>query len=458
MLVQIARRCGRPVGSIITRSRLAVALALSLSLCGLVASTDASELRRSAIVRAVQGAAPSVVNINGEKVLSPGDAGFTHTNSENRVNGMGTGVIIDDRGYIITNFHVVDGVEQIKVTLANRETMLAKVVSNDPSTDLAIIKIDSREPLPVLKIGTSKDLMAGETVIAVGNAFGYEHTVTVGIISALHRSVQVGDAQKYEDLIQTDASINPGNSGGPLLNIDGDLIGINVAVRVGAQGIGFAIPIDTALEVAADLLSTRRVDHTWHGVVTTSAEDVDDRAVVVAGFDDESPAARSGLKVGDRIQSIAGRRVERPCDLERAMLGHRPGDEIEIDVVRASEETTVKLVLAGVPESMRAPTGDPFWEVLGVRLKTIPSKQFQRHGTRYRGGLAITAVRPDGPAARQGIRRGDVLVGMHVWETISLENVSYILNRPDFAKFEPVKFYILRGNETLYGSLSVSRR
>jgi serine protease Do len=227
---------------------------------------------------------------------------------------------------------------------------------------------------------------------------------------------------------------------------------------VGAQGIGFAIPIDTALEVAADLLSTRRVDHTWHGVVSASGENADDRGVVVAGFDDESPAAQSGLKVGDRIESIGGRRVERPCDLERAMLGHRPGDEIEIEVVREAEPTTVTLVLAGVPETMRATSGDPFWETLGLRLKTIPSKQFQRHGTRYRGGLAITAVRPESPAARQGIRRGDVLVGMHVWETISLENVSYILNRPDFAKFEPVKFYILRGSETLYGSLSVSRR
>ncbi len=182
---------------------------------------------------------------------------------------MGTGIIIDERGYIITNFHVVDGVNKIEVTMPDESSYVAQLISTDPKNDLAIVKIDAQKKLSVITIGTSSDLMVGETVIALGNAYGYEHTVTRGIVSALHRNVQISDTQTYDDLIQTDASINPGNSGGPLLNIDGEMIGINVAVRAGAQGIGFTIPIDKAMSVAARLMSVERVERKWHGVKTS---------------------------------------------------------------------------------------------------------------------------------------------------------------------------------------------
>ena len=214
-----------------------------------------SELRRTATVRAVEQARPSIVNIHGQKTLAPSDDNARRGDAPQHVNGMGTGIVIDERGYIITNHHVVEGVKKIQVTLASGQSLTATLVSHDPRTDLAVIKVSAKEPLPCLTVGTSSDLMTGEPVIAVGNAFGYEHTVTRGIVSALHRTVQVSDAQQYRDLIQVDASINPGNSGGPLLNIDGELIGINVAVRAGAQGIGFAIPIDLAMSVAANLMS-----------------------------------------------------------------------------------------------------------------------------------------------------------------------------------------------------------
>ena len=148
---------------------------------------------------------------------------------------MGTGVVIDSRGYIVTNYHVVDGVKEIQVTLTSEEKFIARLIARDMETDLAVIKIEAPNKLAMMTIGTSSDLMAGESVIAVGNAYGYENTVTRGIVSALHRAVQVSDAQFYDDLIQTDAPINPGNSGGPLLNIDGEMVGINVAVRAGAR-------------------------------------------------------------------------------------------------------------------------------------------------------------------------------------------------------------------------------
>ena len=203
-----------------------------------VRGQSTSSLRRSAIVRAVASTRPAIVNIHGHKTVR--NAG-SYNDAGQRVKGMGTGIVVDPRGYILTNHHVVEGVRRINVTLFDGTATVAHVIAHDRVTDLAVIKVSINRRLPTIKIGTSRDLMVGEDVIVIGNAFGYENSVTRGIISALHRSVQVNDTQKYYDLIQADASINPGNSGGPLLNIDGHVIGINVAVRVGAQGIGFAI-------------------------------------------------------------------------------------------------------------------------------------------------------------------------------------------------------------------------
>ena len=203
--------------------------------------------RNTPIVQAIQKAESAVVNIQGNKTITNSSASGQPTRQE--VNGMGTGVIIDRRGYIVTNYHVVDDVARIEVTLADGTTAIAKLINYDPVTDLALIKIKTDRDLPVIRVGASESLLRGETVIAIGNPFGYQNSVTVGIISALHRDIPVNGSQQYNDLIQTNADINPGNSGGPLLNIDGEVIGINVAVRVGAQGIGFAIPMDTAVEV-----------------------------------------------------------------------------------------------------------------------------------------------------------------------------------------------------------------
>jgi len=416
-----------------------------------VSRVSASELRRTATVRAVERVRDSVVNIHGEKTLTPADEEFNPFQSDRRVSGMGTGVVIDERGYAVTNYHVVEDVEEIEVTTAAGTTLMAKLVAQDPLSDLAVIKINAESPLPIVRLGTSRDLMPGEPVIAVGNAYGYEHTVTRGIISALHRTVQVGDTQKYEDLIQTDASINPGNSGGPLLNIDGEMIGINVAVRVGAQGIGFAIPVNNAMAVVAKLLSTRRLGKNWHGIVAHDGP----RGVLVETTDDNSPASKSGVRPCDRVVSVAGHEVDHAVDIERALLDRQPGEEIAMVVRRDETRVPLELVLAAVPRSKHAAV-DPIWKVLGLKLEPVPAKVFERYRSRYHGGLAVLAVRPKSPASRQGIRRGDVLVGMHIWETVSMDNVQYILNRPDFARLDPLKFYILRGNETLYGHLPVS--
>ncbi len=416
--------------------------------------------RMTPIVKAVQGAKDSIVNIHGQKTLAAGEDPSIRGDMPRRVNGMGTGVVIDERGYIITNFHVVDGVQKIEVTLDDGTTYIAKLESRDPVADLAIIKINAPHKLPVITIGTSSDLMVGESVIAVGNAYGYENTVTRGIISALHRSVQVNDTQGYDDLIQVDAAINPGNSGGPLLNIDGEMIGINVAVRAGAQGIGFAIPADKAMAVAAKLLSVERLDKLWHGIIVQDAAAAEP-GVVVSAVDKESPAAQVGLKSGDVITAVGKQEVVRPLDLERALLGRKAGDAIPLTVRRNDQSVKLTLTLGELP-ARPASEADLAWDVLGLRLSPIPSQQFKQLQSQspklaaYRGGVTITEVRPDSPASRQHLRSGDVLVGIHVWETINNENVTWILNRSDLADIEPLKFYIFRGNETFYGHFTVA--
>jgi len=436
--------------------RLAVWLLAAVTLAQVATPpvARAGESRRTAIVEAVESARSAIVNIHGEKTV---DADPRNVDAKRRVNGMGTGILIDERGYIITNHHVVDGVRKIVVTTADKETYTAELLSHDPKTDLAVIKINADHEFDIIRMGISTDLMPGETVIAVGNAFGYEHTVTRGIISALHRTVQVSDTQFYEDLIQTDASINPGNSGGPLLNIDGQMIGINVAVRAGAQGIGFAIPVDTVLNVATDLISLRRLENKSHGLNSQHLVAHQSEGVLVKSIERDGPAATSGLQNGDVIVAIAQKHVARPLDIERYLLGRR-NEPVEVTVQRNQQPMTVKLALAKLSDvETDEKQHDSVWEVLGLRLDLAPTNRFQNPRSPYRGGMVIVDVRNDSPAAKQGMRRGDILVGMHVWETVSLENVQYVLTHHDFAH-EPVKFYILRGAETRYGYLTLAQR
>jgi serine protease Do len=435
----------------ISHAARALGLHVGVVLCllGVCASSslEASELRETEIVRAVRRVKTAVVNIRGEKTLSTASQG---PDAGKRVNGMGTGVVIDPRGYILTNFHVVDGVREIQVTLSNEKRYTAALVSRDLETDLAVIKIDAEQELPIIPVGTSSDLMPGETVIAVGNAYGYENTVTRGIVSALHRAVQVSDAQFYDDLIQTDASINPGNSGGPLLNIEGDMIGVNVAVRAGAQGIGFAIPVDKALAIAAKLVGSSAVK-AYHGVAPATDTPRGERGVAVGKVESKSPAAEAGIEPGDVITAVGEYDVKRHLDFHRAMIGRKPGEQVHIALRRDGETISIDLTLGEAPEAA-APATNVAWESIGLDLQPIAAKDFRElYQTRYRGGLAVVNVRTDGPAAAQGIKPGDVLVGMHVWETVSLENVAYILKRPDLSNLSPVKFFVLRGNETLYG-------
>ena len=440
----------------------AVTCSLALGLLFLATQpAPGSELRNTPIVRAIQSATPSIVNIRGEKTVAEtsqdGDS-----DPARRVNGMGTGVVIDPRGYIVTNHHVVKGVRQILVTSVAGQEYVAGLIAHDPVTDLAIIKISPKSPMPVIKIGNSSDLMLGETVIAVGNAYGYENTVTQGIISQLHRAVQVSDAQFYEDLIQTDASINPGNSGGPLLNIDGEMVGLNVAVRAGAQGIGFAIPIDKVLGVVSKLVEEQAGCRRRYGIELDDKGSSNGAGLTVKAVYADSLGKQAGLDAGDCIVRVNDEIIRQPLDFHRTLLGRTGEETLQLLIDRNGESLELELALSGTSSGTGATSTDTqelAWNLLGVELEPVPTEVFRRKfRTRYRGGLTVQRVRPASPAAEQGILAGDILVGMHIWETITMKNVAYIMNRPDFDEFSPLKFYILRDNDVLYGHLPVSMK
>ena len=431
-------------------------LVLAVFLYSTGSGESAANGRETPVVKAVARVRASVVNIRGEKELNAEITNqLNNADFNRRVKGMGTGVIIDSRGYIVTNFHVVESVKDIQVTTCDGGAFVARIVARDRATDLAIIKIDSPAPLQTIPVGVSEELNIGESVIAVGNAYGYEHTVTMGIVSALHRSVQASEVQSYENLIQTDASINPGNSGGPLLNIDGEMIGINVAVRAGAQGIGFAIPVDNALEVIADLLERQSEELAWHGLQLETESLANGRHVVaVANIDSRSPGEDSGLQRGDIIHSIAGQEIQNRVDFECALYEAQPGIEVEMEIVRDNQPYRVSLVLKS-PAGLETVQQQQIWNTMGVQLSPIPTEEFlSAYKGKYRGGLRVTRVRTESPAQAQGIEPGDVLIGLHKWETVSEENVSYVLNHPDFASFSPLRFLVIRKSSVLYGNLT----
>jgi serine protease Do len=377
---------------------------------------------------------------------------------------MGTGIIIDARGYIITNQHVVEDVGVIRVRLSDGTATSARILARDNESDLALLKIDVDRPLPVMPLGTASDLMVGETVIAIGNAYGYEHTVTVGIVSAVKRDVTLNKEMSYKALIQTDASINPGNSGGPLVNVNGDLVGVNVAIRAGAQGIGFAIPVDTMIRVSTEMLSARRRSGTWHGLIgrdrieAGSEGDGHDevrspqRSLVVDRLEANSPALKCGLQRGDVLVSVGSQPVTCTLDLERALLDTRPGETVPVVVRRQDAEQRFDLVLQGADRSL--PTAnDLAWRRLGLRMQAVSSELVSRTNKQLHGGLAVVEVNPAGPAAKAGIQRDDILVGLHQWEMLSLDNVSFVLGHPDLASFSPLRFYIIRSGQVHRGWL-----
>jgi serine protease Do len=416
--------------------------------------------RHTMVVSAIERVRGAVVNIHSERTVAQhgNDIYPLPAAPANRVNGMGTGIIIDPRGYLVTNHHVIDDVTALRVKLADGTQTNAVVVARSPEIDLAVLRIDVAQPLPVMPIGTAHDLMVGETVIAIGNAYGYEHSVSLGIVSAIKRDVSLNKDMSYRGLIQTDAAINPGNSGGPLINVNGELVGVNVAIRAGAQCIGFAIPADQMVRTVSDLLRQRRRSLGYDGlackdVLEPTSEGLV-RRVMVDRVDAGSPAANAGLKPGDVLVQAGAVKVASGIDVERAYLDRRTGESIAFVVHRHGEDKKLDVVLGSADRSIQmVSNGDAIWQKLGMQLSPVASEMVTRINSELRGGLEVTAVSANGLAARAGIRKGDILVGLQQYETISLDNVTYVLNLPELATPGPVPFFVLRAGKVQRGQM-----
>src|SRR5437870_6534133 len=267
----------------------------------------------------------------------------------------GSGVLVDPKGYILTNNHVIENAQDIIVRLSDQRKFTAKLVGRDPKTDIAVLKVDAPRPLPAAELGDSDHLRVGQWAIAIGNPFGLDRTVTVGIISATART-RVGVTQ-YDNFIQTDASINPGNSGGPLLNIDGKVIGINTAIVAAGQGIGFSIPINQARDVMQQLITRGRVVRGWLGIAIQDVTDqlsgsfgVKEReGVLVAEVMKGSPAEAAGLRAGDVVVELSGAQIKEVPDLQRRIAAVKPGQTMKLTVIREKKPVAVTAQLGELP-------------------------------------------------------------------------------------------------------------
>jgi len=416
--------------------------------------------RETPVVLAIRRCSNAVVNIHGQKLVRATAASMAGADPGRQVNGMGTGVVIDPRGYVVTNYHVVEDVEEVQITLADGTQTNAEVVATDIRSDLALLKVNVSEPLAVIPRGTSADLMVGEPVIAIGNAFGYVHTATEGIISALHRDVPVNDTQEYRDLIQTSAGINPGNSGGPLLNIHGEIIGVNVAVRVGAQQIAFAIPIDQAIDIVNKMITSHNEDRLGLGLAVSGGPNVGD-GVVITQVSTSGAAGRDGLKAGDRIVRVGSVATSDQLGFGLALIEAESGGPLPIVVERDGEQLEVAVTTNSpttVPDDDEA--RGLAWTAIGVKLQPVPRAAMQRIESKtkqsYRGGLYVTDVRKGSPADTYGLRVGDVLIGLHGWSTASIAELQGILHKAAQQDQLQGKFVIIRSDQPMYGYLRLA--
>jgi len=329
---------------------------------------------------------------------------------------LGSGFIIDKEGYIITNNHVIEDADKIKVKLKNGKEFDAEIVGRDPNTDIALIKIKSKNNLPFVKLGDSDALKVGQWVVAIGSPFGLEHTVTAGIISAKGRIIGSGP---YDDFIQTDASINPGNSGGPLINMKGEVIGINTAIIASGQGIGFAIPINHAKRIVDQLKSSGEVTRGWLGVaIQNLSEELaeyygikEGKGVLVTEVFPGDPADEAGIKPKDIVLSINGKKVENTRELSKLIADTSVGDTVKIKILRNGIEKTfpVKIVKRKDERvASQTPSKGNDYE-LGIRVSELTPEITRRFNISETGGVIVIDVESESQGAEAGVRIGDII-------------------------------------------------
>ncbi|MGD8394393.1 MAG: Do family serine endopeptidase [Candidatus Eiseniibacteriota bacterium] len=382
------------------------------------------------------------------------------------VHSLGSGVVVSEDGYILTNNHVVDGASKLTVVLEDGSKHEARVVGTDPPSDLAVIQVDAEDLHPA-RLGDSEAIKVGQWVIAVGNPYQLLHTVTAGIISARGRS-SIGLAD-YEDFIQTDASINPGNSGGALANLDGEVIGINTAISSpsgGNVGIGFAIPISMAHGIMEQLVENGSVSRGYLGLMPqdidpalASALGLDTtRGVLVGDVPDEGPAAEAGMRRGDVILTYDGKTVDNSVHLRQLVADTAPGTTVTVGILRDGKEREIDIAVGHRPDEGQAATphaagSSGTREQLGLDLQTLTEDLARQLGVDLHQGALVTGTRPGGPADEAGVRRGDVIEELDRQPVTSAADFDRIA-----AKLEPgqeVAVLIHRGQSSRYMAMSV---
>jgi serine protease Do len=431
----------------------------------------------------VSAVSPAVVNISTTKVVRRDTGPFFkdpffdlfsplhdfEVPKKWKEQSLGSGVIVSPDGYIITNNHVVEKAEEIKVTLLDRRTFKGKIVGADPKTDIALVKIDA-DNLPTLRWSDSEKLQVGEFVLAIGNPYGLSHTVTMGIISAVGRA-NVGIAD-YEDFIQTDAAINPGNSGGPLVNIKGELIGINTAIfsRTGGyQGIGFAVPSNMARLVMDQLVQNGKVIRGWIGVtiqeltpeLTQTFGLKKSNGALVSDVEKGSPAERAGIVRGDIILEFNGKEVKDVSSLRNMVAQSKRGSEVSIRIFRSGKEYTVKVVIVDLPKEIaevvpdRVP-GDSEADILiGLTVMDLTREIARQLGfNKDERGVVVVRVEPGSPADEAEIKKGDIIKEIDKKGIDNLEDFNRITS--NIKKDGTVLLFINRGGKRFYTILKAS--
>ena len=428
-----------------------------------------------AFIKVASNGNPAVVSIVSEKVIEQhynqffSPFGDQFPQGESRGHSLGSGVIIDsDEGYIITNNHVIDDAEDIKVILYDKREVRGTIVATDPPSDLAVIKVDPNG-LSTVALGNSDQLSVGEWVVAIGSPFGLHlnHTVTAGIVSAIGRS-SVISRNNFEDFIQHDAAINPGNSGGALFNLDGELVGINTAIATDGYsranaGVGFAIPINMVKRVMEDLISDGKVTRGWLGVQIQDVDEGMAKALQLNGWNGaiisqvikNSPAEDAGVEKQDVIIAVNGVKVDDSSNLKNLISSGRPHDKTKLTLIRDGHEKKLIVTLGIRPgEKELAETyryGEKLFDILGLRVETFENRDPKNLD--YVNGVKIVEVKKDSPASDNNINRGDIITEMG--KTSIKEKNEYDLELESYSKGNTIMLRIVRNGSPLYVAFEI---
>jgi len=419
---------------------------------------------------------PMVVNISTSQTLRLDDFFkdfMERGNRPRRVQSLGSGFVIDPAGFIVTNNHVIDGADEITVILSDKTSLPATLVGKDDKTDLALLKVNSKQPLSVAKFGDSDKSRVGDLVMAIGDPFGLGGTVTTGIVSARNRDINSGP---YDDFIQTDAPINRGNSGGPLFNMDGEVIGINSAIYSpsgGSVGIGFAIPANAAKNVLAQLRSTGKIQRGWLGVrIQQVSDEIAEsmglekaRGALIAGMTDGGPAAKAGLQNGDVVLNFDGRAVADERALPRMVAEAQIGKTVSVEVLRKGQRKTMPITVQRLAEDEKVASADPKNAsktptapkappaVANLGLSLAPMSQDARrrfHLDAKVDGVVVTDVAADSPAGQKNMRAGDVITEVAQQKVTSPDDVGARIDAERKAGHKVVLLQVSRGGELTF--------